>query len=573
VLPCIPNTLPGKAPENWELPLRFVPAPPDLTVMPVIELSPSPQIQATHSPSASPAAGATGTLPVAMTGTPIASPDTSVTVDKVIETSDGYILVGEFHPKVQNGVWVQETGMPLIKDANGKKVSYSIAGDIATPGWAYQFKAAGLAFPLTITFSGVNISQADPQATANFEFDAGANPQPGQEWTPNQDIQLAGYTLKLVSITADSRNGYSFKFQTDSKVNSVGVDIAGYTPNGGGGGGGGGLTNGTFYVSISYAELPKGKLKVTLSHLTIIGDTTTWQGQWSPAAPVKAWPAAPTLQPGVCLTADSLDRLKPAPADLTGKVLLYEPLDAPDQWGIVLYNLDGSQKQVLVADASWGALSPDGSRMAYPGADGIHILDLATHTEQILKDASGFDLHWSPDGRQIAYVGGKTDNAYVINTDGSDERLVSDQSYEAVIGWSPDSAQIYISIPFTGGGAWLVRAVDAVTGAAHDLFTIENGSYKALNAALSPNGNWIAYRGRDNASLYLVRTDGKEMRLVMEKPSIGISGVEWSKSGWLGVSLGNMNTNDRTVVLVKPEDCQAYVLPALKGDLEGLYLP
>ena len=27
VIPCLANTLPGKAPENWELPLRFVPAP------------------------------------------------------------------------------------------------------------------------------------------------------------------------------------------------------------------------------------------------------------------------------------------------------------------------------------------------------------------------------------------------------------------------------------------------------------------------------------------------------------------------------------------------------------------
>ncbi len=30
VLPCLIDTAPGAAPENWELPLRFVPAPPDL---------------------------------------------------------------------------------------------------------------------------------------------------------------------------------------------------------------------------------------------------------------------------------------------------------------------------------------------------------------------------------------------------------------------------------------------------------------------------------------------------------------------------------------------------------------
>jgi hypothetical protein len=41
VMPCIAGTLPGTVPEDWELPLRFVPAPEELEVMPVVELSPS----------------------------------------------------------------------------------------------------------------------------------------------------------------------------------------------------------------------------------------------------------------------------------------------------------------------------------------------------------------------------------------------------------------------------------------------------------------------------------------------------------------------------------------------------
>jgi len=86
-----PETLPGKAPENWELPLRFVPAPPNLTVMPVIELTPSPRGSLTP--------GAT-TLLETGSGTLIAPVDSSVTVSKVIETSDGYILIGDFQPKV-----------------------------------------------------------------------------------------------------------------------------------------------------------------------------------------------------------------------------------------------------------------------------------------------------------------------------------------------------------------------------------------------------------------------------------------------------------------------------------------
>jgi hypothetical protein len=519
------------------------------------------------------------------TATTQATPeDTEVTFDRVIETGDGYILIGEFRPEVQPGTWAQVTGVPLIRDANGKKVPHGMPLDIQPPdvndgsggfGFVFQFQAAGLAYPLTVTFSGVNISQADPNATAEFEFDAGPNPQVGQEWAPNLDIQLAGHTLRLVSITADSRGGYSFEFLTDPKVYGAGVDITGYTPSGGGGGGGGGLTNGTFSRIISYERIPTGKLNVILSNLTVIGEPVTWQGQWSPASPRTDWPAAPTPQPGLCLTPDSLEQLEAAPADLArGKALFFERLEGTDEWGLVLRSLDGEHEQVLVTGGSWGVLSPDGSQMAYSAADGIRVMDLATGAEEVLQDAvGGYVLNWSPDGTQIAYVGGGGgSHVFVINSDGTEARQVSEQSYESIIGWAPDSAQIYVAIPFTGGSAWQVRVVDATTLAWRDLFIIENGSAKALFAALSPDGGWIAYRGRDNGSLYLVRTNGEEMHLVMGRTSAGISGILWSKSGWLGLSIVGPNTDERTLVLLQPETCLAYLLPAVRGDLEGLYL-
>ena len=553
VMPCISSTLPGKVPENWELPLRFVPAPPDLTVMPVIEL------------------------------TPAALADNSVTVSKEIETSDGYILIGQFQSQNQPGI---VTGAQEIHDASGKKVAYTYPQDVNEEvnqeadgmpgtGWAVQFKAAGLVYPLTISFSGVDIFPADPSATAEFTFDAGSNPQPGQEWTPNQEIQLAGHTLKLVSITANSQGNYSFNFQVDPEVYSASLQIMGYTPNGGGGGGGGGLTNGKFNVSLSYSELPNGVLTVTLSNLTLIGDSLTWQGQWSPATIRTDLPANPTPQPGVCLMTNSLAQLDPAPSTLSnGKALIYEKLDT-GTWGLAVYNLDGSQKQVVVPNGNWGALSPDGSRVAYSASNnGIHIIDLASQTEKVLPGSGGFNLHWSPDGKQIAYVGmgnGVINSVFVINTDGTQVRQISDLSYESVIGWSSDGL-LYFVAPYTGGAAWKVYSFDLASGTVEERFTIENGTPKFLNPKLSPDGEWIAYRGRDNSSLYLVRTDGSDMHLVLD--NVGAVGIEWSSSGWLGVSLRKANSDESTVVLIKPDGCETYLLPtALHGDLEGLFIP
>ena len=568
VIPCISGTLPGKSPENWELQLRFVPAPPNLTVMPVFELTPSQQVTLTQN--------ATGN------GTSVPSVDNSVTVSKVIETSDGYILIGSFQPQSKPGESFQQTGAMEIHDASGKKVAYTYPQDVneainqepGGTGWAAQFKAAGLVYPLNINFSGVHLLPSASDATAQFTFDAGSNPQPGQVWDLNQQIQLDGHTLTLVSITANSQRSYSFNFQVDPKVYSVGVQIEGFTPIGGGGGGGGGLTNGKFSTSLVYAQLPTGELTVDIFHMVLIGDSATWQGQWSPATVRTDLPANPTLQPGVCLTADSLVQVQTVTAGLlSGKALMYEPLDNSDKRGLVLYNLDGSGKQVLVTDASGGIFSPDGSQMAYPAADGIHVMDLSTKAEKVLPGGGAFNMHWSPDGKQIAYIGmgdGIVDSVFIINMDGTPARQISDLSYESVIGWSPDGKLLYFVAPYTGGAAWKVYSYDLASGTTQERFNIENGTPKFLNPMLSPDGKWIAYRGRDNSSLYLVHPDGSDMHLVLD--NVGAVGIAWTSSGWLGVSIGTDDPYVQKVLLINLDTCDSYILTGLHGQLEGLVI-
>jgi hypothetical protein len=561
MIPCIGETLPGTVPENWALQLRFVPAPADMTVMPVLELSPSPDV--------------TSELPT----TPGAASDSPVTIDQIIETADGYILLGRFQPSVGQGGWAQVTGMPLMHDATGARVAYTIPIDIQPPevndglggyGFAFRFKAAGLTYPLSLSFPGVVIGPADPAARAQVEFDAGSDPQPAQEWLLNEHIDLAGHTLTLASITADGRSGYSFKFESGAEVYSVSVEIDGYAAAGGGGGGSG-ETGGTFYTSLDYIEIPTGKLTVNVSNLVLVKDRLTWEGEWSPSTP-RTDLAEVTPEPGLCLSANDIAGLALTPADLAGRALVYEPLAGSESWGMVLYDLALGTKRVLVPDAARGALSPDGTQLAYPAQDGIRILGLDTDSERVISLGSGgYDLHWSPDGMQIAFVGSSAEGVYIVRTDGSGERRVSDAAYASVIGFSPDGARLYLALMYTGGSAWMVRVVDVASGTAQDLTTIENGSMKMIAAALSPDEQWIAYRGRDNDSLYVMHPDGSAMHAVMEQPALGMSGVQWSTSGWLGVSLVTGGDAQRTLLIVEPESCQAYLLRA-QGDLEGMWI-
>jgi len=575
IVPCIPNTLPGKAPENWELALRFMPAPPDLTVLPIIEILPSP-------------------TPSVAANTP--TPEKNLlTITKVLDIGDKFVLMGEFSYRADQDASLPAGSWWVIKHvsivgADGRDVpqSYSNDFELSTPSspgseaWLYQLDK-NFNPPVAITYAGEIISPVGLKEQAEFEFDAGLNPQDGGDWEINKDFNLGGYNIRLVSIEAWS-GGYSFHFKADpgASTNAISVDIVGYTPNCGGGGGGDEFPE-EFNVEVCYArisgspEFPHGNLKAILSFQALARQDKSFQVEWSPDTTLTGPFATSTPQAGVCLDTASLSQLSPAPAALsTGKALLYEPLEGTNQWGLVLYNLDGSQKLVVTSTGNWGALSPDGSLVAYSAIDnGIHLVDVDSQTDQALQNASGFDPRWSPDGTQFAYVGsgnGAINSVFIINTDGSQAHQISDWSYESVIGWSPDSTLLYFAAPFTGGAAWKVYSYDVASDTAQERFTIENGTPKFLNPKLSPDGNWIAYRGRDNSSLYLVHPDGSDMHLLLD--NVGAVGIEWSRSGWLGVSLRKANSDETMVVIIKPDGCEAYLIPvALHGDLEGLYIP
>ncbi len=98
-------------------------------------------------------------MPVANSDTATPPVESVVIVEKVIETTDGYILAGRIHP--QPGVKTEPSGDLEIRDASGKIVHHTVPLDVSLDlagtdpndiPWARQFKAAGLVYPLTIRF-------------------------------------------------------------------------------------------------------------------------------------------------------------------------------------------------------------------------------------------------------------------------------------------------------------------------------------------------------------------------------------------------------------------------------------
>lgn len=258
LLSCIPATIPGRLPENWEIPLRFVPAPLDMNILPVVKIT-------------TPAVGES---------------QPAMTLEQVIETDDGYILIGKFRSigLPVHAIASNERGSIKITNATGQMVDATHASNIEPSDvfgefvWGYEIKGKKHVWPLTLTIDAVHV--VFYQQITEFEFDTGLNSQEGQKWILNKDIQFEGYAIRVVSIERTS-NGYLFVFKTDPDVIGITADIKDF-PSSSGYGGGDGFGKGELYSGMEYKEEPpSGKLTIELSWLDAIIHGP-WQVQWSP---------------------------------------------------------------------------------------------------------------------------------------------------------------------------------------------------------------------------------------------------------------------------------------------------
>lgn len=265
IVSCIDRTVLGRLPEDWELPLRFQAAPPEMTVLPVIESAPSTT----------------------------AGQHSTIAVEQVIEKEDSIVLIGKFrlagYPSniVPHGYqlnWVRFT------DAHGQIIDAFPASDIQLESelngefnWAFELKGTEHAWPLTITFDAVPAFVMDE--STEFTFDTGENPQVGQTWEIENDLQLAGHDIQTIFIQRTPK-GYDFRFKVDPDLEFFSPEIVDSPPSMGGGGNDG-FRRGEIYHYFEYkGEVPSGKLTVRLSgvSVTIHGP---WHIQWSSEAPTS----------------------------------------------------------------------------------------------------------------------------------------------------------------------------------------------------------------------------------------------------------------------------------------------
>jgi hypothetical protein len=274
VLPCLAPLIPGPLPRDWQFPLQLVPW----------DGTPFAPVYQVPTKTAIPS-------PVAQRPT-LSAPDYGITftLEQVIELESGYIFEG-------SATWTDANIQPYsvspysahLTDSTGRVIPLEWAPSQTTPSdpmqnrWAFQSAEKPTAFPLTLTLDGYTFSL---MTQASFPLDLGANPQPGQIWTLNLDLPVAGHTLHVDSATwANAPDMTMLEFSLSSDDSVIGAmlfDLQNTSGQGGGGGGGGEPQPGPFTATVYYENgFPSGVTQITVASLQIVVKTP-WETTWQP---------------------------------------------------------------------------------------------------------------------------------------------------------------------------------------------------------------------------------------------------------------------------------------------------
>jgi Tol biopolymer transport system component len=586
VMPCVRFTLVGKAPENWELSLHLIPAPPEMTVFPVIEISTPVEVTSTAAPLQS--------------GGEVSAEAISMVLDRAVQMDDGYLLYATLHWENTKfySVDVYDNMTVHLLGPDGQEIPFVFDYDaLSDVEWQQGQKTLAIktapiqvAGPLTLVLDSVVV---DTPVDGRFTFDPGPDPVPGQEWPLDQLVDVGnGHSLRVLRATYPAppmegwpmKPGLTFEMESDTGISNALVSDAdpGHQMNGAGGGGGG-SGPGPFNAGFNYAEdFPEGPLTIQVNSIQI-SLPGHWEAQWTP--PFSEQQAAATPQPDACLNRESwpqaLNKREPIPTGLAGTLAIFDVLPPDYNYEVMVVGLDGSNRRDVGPGGS-PSLSPDGARVVYTEsplaapANGLYITDLVAGSTALLPGTIRGDdgALWSPDGTQIAFTRGPSSgligapgpyNIFVVNADGSNLRqLTSGSDTNHALAWMPDGNQILYSAANQQGS--FLQAIDVQTG---EVTVLSNS---VPGGALSPDGKRMAFTEMlplDMYGLWVADVDGSNRKLLANGDPYIVTIPMWSPDGkWVIASVQDPDPNKEpstTLALIQVDTCQIVPLPNMYG--------
>lgn len=247
------------------------------------------------------------------------------------------------------------------------------------------------------------------------------------------------------------------------------------------------------------------------------------------------------------------------------RILDFNSRDEADVWGVSIETGEESAITSEIGVKLWPEVSPNGEMIAFQSSSDqgklanslIVALPLLRGQRQTQLASDGFNLRWSPDGNNLAFLrfsDGKV-NIWAVRAAGGDEKQVTtggihtgafsilprnrDQTRD--YSWSPDgSSIIYCSRKSGAANVWIA----ALDGSRETSITDNTDANVIFNCPLwSPDGKRIAYSSETEAPLgdgkptWTVRLVEEERSTIIFQASSALRLIGWSESGEVIVAI------------------------------------
>jgi hypothetical protein len=570
LIECIGGTIPNKLPVNWEIPIRFFPALPEMTVMPIVDIQPTFESDTQLSTST--------TLY-----------DILLHLDQFIPLDDGYYLIG--HTKWTNGNVLNVTPSGwLLKayDSLGNEIPIdpAIYGDdliresLQPHQWVYKIYGKNFNGPITLRTTQQIVEFVDPIFTtidlpiSQLNF---SDEYFGNIWKLNIPINIPEISAQITNATYIQKgdmHGFDIEIQADSNLRQIsfgfesGLVTEGLSGLAGGGGGYYDEATGKIYSSVLTNAPIESSVVLSTMMIEING---LWETIWNP--PSGSDSGETVFAEQSCLNLSGWKEVANKqqtllPTELNGKILTMRGALFPEP-SLFISNVDGSEEQGLVF--GHGSLSPDGTKVVYSDENNIlRILDMLNGNISTLNISIGqvINAYWSPDGKQIAFDSfARGNHIFVMDANGENLRqLTSGSERSFALGWSGDGKQI-LFISQRPHGENMLKLINVDTNSITDLWSVHGD-----RAAISPDNQWIAFvdkvNGKMGNGIYISRLDGTDKRLIVQLDYWVTISPAWSPQGnWLGFSVLNTDlpTGNISLGAININSCEAVFLGELNG--------
>jgi Tol biopolymer transport system component len=199
--------------------------------------------------------------------------------------------------------------------------------------------------------------------------------------------------------------------------------------------------------------------------------------------------------------------------------------------------------------ASW---SPDGAKIAFVQFNNdingqfvgdIWAMNADGSSKMNLTDSTVTELcpRWSPDGSKIAYVGYYNDNfqIYTMDSNGNNKTRLTDTGNNYYPIWSPDSSKIAFVSEHNGNAEIYIMASNGSQQTRLTTNTV-TGCYPSF----SPNGAMIAFYSEQGEDIWVVNTDGSNLRDLTNSPQtydypcVSVNNYSWTGKVEQGTAYG-----------------------------------